>query len=197
MLRRAPHSPQQGTGWLMGWRLTFGGEDLSWEGALATVVEDPEGQVYVALYDVSPADQQSLDDWEGGRIGLYRKLRVRVQTLDGEVVAWLYVLDGYEGGLPTARYLGQLADAADLITYVQLCDGPLITHQEGWVEAVRERLLPGASEFPLADILRPISPQAVIEAEVPQTAARKAGVSALDRARLAVDAMRACLARSP
>lgn len=113
MLRRAPHSPLQGTGWLMGWRLTFGGEDISWEGALATVVEDPEGQVYVALYDVSPADEQALDDWEGGRIDLYRKLRVRVQTLEGEVVAWVYVLDGYEGGLPTARYLGQLADAAE------------------------------------------------------------------------------------
>lgn len=113
MLRRAPHSPLQGTGWLMGWRLTFGGEDLSWEGALATVVEDPDDQVYVALYDVSPADEQALDEWEGGRIGLYRKLRVRVQTLDGEVVAWVYVLDGYEGGLPTARYLGQLAEAAE------------------------------------------------------------------------------------
>jgi gamma-glutamylcyclotransferase (GGCT)/AIG2-like uncharacterized protein YtfP len=113
MLRRAPHSPLRGTGWLMGWRLTFGGEDLSWEGALATVVEDPLGQVYVALYDVSPADEQALDDWEGGRIGLYRKVRVRVQTLEGEVVAWVYVLDGYEGGLPTARYLGQLADAAE------------------------------------------------------------------------------------
>jgi gamma-glutamylcyclotransferase (GGCT)/AIG2-like uncharacterized protein YtfP len=113
MLRRAPHSPLQGTGWLMGWRLTFGGEDLSWEGALATVVEDPDAQVYVALYDVSPADEQALDEWEGCRIGLYRKLRVRVQTLDGAVVAWVYVLDGYEGGLPTARYLGQLAEAAE------------------------------------------------------------------------------------
>ncbi len=113
MLRRAPHSPLQGTGWLMGWRLTFGGEDLSWEGALATVVEDPDDQVYVALYDVSPADEHALDEWEGGRIGLYRKLRVRVQTLDGAAVAWVYVLDGYEGGLPTARYLGQLAEAAE------------------------------------------------------------------------------------
>lgn len=113
MLRRAPHSPLQGTGWLSGWRLTFGGEDLSWEGALATVVEDTADQVYVALYDVSPADEQQLDDWEGGRIGLYRRLRVRVQTLEGDVVAWVYVLDGYEGGLPTARYLGQLAEAAE------------------------------------------------------------------------------------
>ena len=39
--QRCPHSPLAGTGWLNGWRLTFGGEDLGWEGALATVVEDP------------------------------------------------------------------------------------------------------------------------------------------------------------
>ena len=36
-----------------------------------------------------------------------------MQTLDGEVAAWIYVLDAYEGGLPSARYLGMLADAAE------------------------------------------------------------------------------------
>ena len=41
MLLRCPHSPQRGTGWLEGWRLTFGGEDLGWDGALTTLVEDP------------------------------------------------------------------------------------------------------------------------------------------------------------
>ncbi|HUR01160.1 MAG TPA: gamma-glutamylcyclotransferase, partial [Nonomuraea sp.] len=45
--------------------------------------------------------------------GLYRKLRVRVHTLNGEPLAWVYVLDGYEGGLPSARYLGVLAVAAE------------------------------------------------------------------------------------
>ena len=39
MSRRAPHSPLRGTGWLDGWRLTFGGEQMGWEGALATLVE--------------------------------------------------------------------------------------------------------------------------------------------------------------
>jgi AIG2-like family len=29
------------------------------------------------------------------------------------VAAWMYVLDAYEGGLPSARYLGMLADAAE------------------------------------------------------------------------------------
>lgn len=114
MLRRAPHSPLRGTGWLAGWRLTFGGEDLGWDGSLATVVEDPAEQVYVALYDVTGADESAMDDWEGLGIGIYRKIRVRAHTLDGEELAWVYVLDGYEGGLPSARYLGQLAEAAEV-----------------------------------------------------------------------------------
>jgi len=113
MLQIAPHSPAAGVGWLDGWRLTFGGEDLGWEGALATVVEDPDEQVFVMLYDVNRLDEGLLDGWEGTELGIYDKIRVRVQTLEGAVVAWLYVLNGYEGGLPSARYLGTIADAAE------------------------------------------------------------------------------------
>lgn len=113
MARRCPHSPQRGFGWLIGWRLTFGGEEMGWEGALATLTEDVDSQVFVALYDLAERDEQALDRWEGLALGLYRKLRVRVHTLDGEVVAWLYVLNGYEGGLPSARYLGIIADGAE------------------------------------------------------------------------------------
>jgi hypothetical protein len=113
MILRAPHSPLRGNGWLAGWRLTFGGEDRGWEGPLATVVEDPGHQVFVALYDVTEADEVSMDRWEHADLALFRKLRVRVHTLDGEVLAWIYVLDDYEGGLPSARYLGLIADAAE------------------------------------------------------------------------------------
>ena len=115
MLLRAPHSPGRGTGWLVGWRLTFGGEDLGWEGALATVVEDDDrtSQVFVGLYDITEADEEALDEWEGSDLGLYTKIRVRVATLESDVTAWLYVLDDYEGGLPSARYLGIIADAAE------------------------------------------------------------------------------------
>ncbi|MEV6913281.1 gamma-glutamylcyclotransferase [Amycolatopsis sp. NPDC051071] len=113
MLERAPHSPMAGTGWLEGWRLTFGGEDLGWEGALATIVEDPGSRVFVVLYDVTPLDEDGLDRWEGGELGMHTKLRLRVQTMDGSVLPWLYVVDAYEGGLPSARYLGVLADAAE------------------------------------------------------------------------------------
>jgi hypothetical protein len=112
MVRRAPHSPPTTTGWLSGWRLTFGGEELSWQGALATVVEDQDAQVFVALYDLTPGDEALLDEWEGVGLDVYRKIRVRVHTLVGEVLAGVYVVDGYEGGLPTATYLGELAEAA-------------------------------------------------------------------------------------
>ena len=113
MLERCPHSPAAGTGWLIGWRLTFGGEDLGWEGALATIVQDEGSQVFVALYDVTDQDAHALDAWEGADTGIYRKLKVRVHTLEQDHLVWVYVLDGYEGGLPSARYLGVLADAAE------------------------------------------------------------------------------------
>ncbi|GAB2847323.1 gamma-glutamylcyclotransferase [Actinocorallia aurea] len=113
MALRAPHSPLRDTGWLQGWRLTFGGEEIGWDGALATVVEDHTSQVFVALYDVPELDEQALDTWEGHEQGLYTKIRVRVQTLFGEELAWIYVLDAYEGGLPSARFIGFIADAAE------------------------------------------------------------------------------------
>jgi gamma-glutamylcyclotransferase (GGCT)/AIG2-like uncharacterized protein YtfP len=113
MKERCPHSPGAGTGWIENWRLTFGGEDLGWEGALATIVEEPGANVYVGLYDITPQDERALDAWEGADHGLYQKVRVRVATLEGDQLAWVYVLDGFEGGLPSARYLGVLADAAE------------------------------------------------------------------------------------
>ena len=111
MAARCPHSPLRGTGWLAGWRITFGGE--GWDGPLPTVVEDASSQVFVALYEVTDADEADLDLWESAGTGLYRKLRIRVATLDGEPRAWVYVLNDFEGGTPSARNLGLLADAAE------------------------------------------------------------------------------------
>ncbi len=113
MSERCPHSPLRSTGWLTGWRLTFGGEEHGWDGALTTIVEDPLEQVFVAVYDVTPDDFTHLDRWESADTGLYRQTRVRVQTMAGELAARAYVLDAYEGGLPSASSLGVLADAAE------------------------------------------------------------------------------------
>lgn len=111
MADRCPHSPLRGTGWISAWRLTFGGE--GWDGALPTLAEDADDHVFVAVYDVTPSDEDSLDEWESADTGLYRKIRLRVSTLDGEQTAWVYVLNDFEGGIPSARTIGILADAAD------------------------------------------------------------------------------------
>ena len=109
MFERCPHSPARGTGWLVGWRLTFAGEELGWDGALATVVEHPGSQVFVGLFDVTPEDERELDRWEAP---LFAKIKQRVHALDGEHLAWLYVLEAYEGGLPSASYLSVISEAA-------------------------------------------------------------------------------------
>jgi AIG2-like family len=113
MGERCPHSPLSTTGWLDGWRLTFGGEEHGWDGALSTIVQDAFEQVFVAIYDITREDEAALDGWEAADLGLYRKTRVRVSTLTGELVVWTYVLDAFEGGLPSASYLGVLAEAAE------------------------------------------------------------------------------------
>jgi gamma-glutamylcyclotransferase (GGCT)/AIG2-like uncharacterized protein YtfP len=112
MASRCPHSPQRGTGWIPDWRITFGGE--GWDGPLPTLVEEAGKQVFVALYDVTTSDEDALDQWESANTGLYRKVRVRVATLDGEQTAWVYVLNDFEGGMPSAMSLGILADAAEV-----------------------------------------------------------------------------------
>jgi hypothetical protein len=145
MLDRCPHSPQAGIGWLDGWRLTFGGEDIGWEGALATVAEESDSRVFVVLYEVSDSDERALDRWDGATLGYYSKLKVRVTTVDGEAVAWLYVLNDYEGGLPSARYLAIMADAA------QAAGAP-----EEYVNWLRNRPCRSASGLRRRGLTRPV-----------------------------------------
>src|SRR5262249_24545114 len=92
MLQRCPHSPLAGTGWIKGAGLTLGGEELGWEGALATIVREEEGRAFVALYDVTAKDEPRLDAWEGADTGLYQKIRLLVHTLEADELAWVYVL---------------------------------------------------------------------------------------------------------
>lgn len=124
MARRAPRSPLLTTGWLQGWRLTFGEGLPSPGGALTTLAEDPDQRVFVALYDLMEWDEPHLDSWQGAIVGplravagdgrAYRKMTVRARTTDaGVVTAWAYVFDGYEGGMPSALQLGELATAAE------------------------------------------------------------------------------------
>jgi hypothetical protein len=75
--------------------------------------------VFVVLYDMTPADESNLDRWEGSELGVHKKIRCRVERVASDtdtdpVLAWLYVVDAWEGGVPSARYIGVMADAAEI-----------------------------------------------------------------------------------
>jgi len=62
---------------------------------------------------------RNLDRWEGSELGIHKKIRCRVERVSSDTstdpaLAWLYVVDAWEGGLPSARYLGVMADAAEI-----------------------------------------------------------------------------------
>ncbi len=81
-----------------------------------------------------------------------------------------------------------------LIGYVQICDGPAGLAREEWNdEGFEQRMVPGGGEFPLADIIAAVPPGVVIGVEVPQRSRREAGVSAAERARMAVAGTRSLL----
>jgi sugar phosphate isomerase/epimerase len=104
----------------------------------------------------------------------------------------LDMLHTVRGGATAA----DVAQAADLVGYAQLCDGPAVMPTDRrWHEAVSERLVPGEGEFPLIDLARPLGLDVLFDVEVPQTSARKAGTPPFERARRAVIASRVLLDR--
>ena len=94
-----------------------------------------------------------------------------------------------------ARSGGTAADVAALdpamVSYVQLCDGPrdLAPDQFLW-EAGTERLLPGAGELPLRDLVDVVGAEVPIGVEVPSQRRRDAGEPAEQYAARAMAAVR-------
>lgn len=59
------------------------------------------------------------------------------------------------------------------IGYLQLCDGPMVPPDDPYHEAVAARAMPGAGEFPLADLLGELRPDILVDVEVPSAAAQQ------------------------
>lgn len=83
----------------------------------------------------------------------------------------------------------------DHIGYAQLNDITLRPRIDDYLqEAMFERMVPGAGELPLRDILSALPVDTVIEIEVPQRSLALAGVSPIERLRPCVEAARRLLA---
>lgn len=94
---------------------------------------------------------------------------------------------------------GSVADVArlkqGLIKSVQISDGPLALKNadDYQSETIFERQIPGDGEFPFQELFRCIPAGMVVDVEVPLQSLRARSVSALDRARMAVDGARRVL----
>ncbi len=88
------------------------------------------------------------------------------------------------------------AIAPEYIGHVQICDGPAtISPDDLGLEATANRLYPGEGDFPLVDILAAVPADATLGLEVPNVARLEHGMAAQARAREALSAARALLAR--
>lgn len=83
---------------------------------------------------------------------------------------------------------------ADHIGYAQLNDTTLRPRTDNYLEeAMFERMVPGAGELPLHEILSALPAETVLEIEVPRRTLALAGMSPIDRLRPCVDAARRLL----
>jgi len=80
----------------------------------------------------------------------------------------------------------------DLIGFFQLCDGPASSPSDEayFHEAMHERQIPGEGELPLKALLEALPAEIVVALEVPMRSRAEAGVTPLERARLAADGAR-------
>ncbi len=112
MRARCPKARPAGRAALRGYRLAFAGYSTLWGGAVATLAPDPRGRVRGVLYELTPADLDALDRWEG-HPHYYR--RARAMVTDGrrrERKVQLYVMTPEHAlGEPAMEYLVALLRA--------------------------------------------------------------------------------------
>jgi sugar phosphate isomerase/epimerase len=86
--------------------------------------------------------------------------------------------------------LGELARLdAGLVAYLQLCDAPLAPPPDPVAEARTGRLLPGAGQLPLGDLLTAVPVTVPVAVEAPHPAGRLEPAAYAARARRALDSV--------
>lgn len=114
MSERCPSAILIGTAMLADYRLAFTIYSPKRKCGCADIVRSAGDKVYGILYQITDADMNALDDFEGHPVH-YRRITVRVDSQDVKVDAYSYeVVNKEEGLVPSAHYLGLLQSAAAL-----------------------------------------------------------------------------------
>ena len=114
MRERCPNAVLVGTSTLTDYRLAFSIFSPKRLCGCADIVSSSGDTVYGLLYQLTDADMNTLDDFEGCPV-YYRRVSVRVHSQDEEVDACSYeVVNKKSDLLPSVHYLGLLQSAASL-----------------------------------------------------------------------------------
>ena len=113
MRERAPGARALGPARLGGWRLTFTRDSPAWGGGVAHVEPDDTDEVWGVLWDVTPADLEALDSYEGVAVGAYVRDHVTVAHDGREVDALVYVAVPRGLKAPSKRYVSALVRGAE------------------------------------------------------------------------------------
>lgn len=101
MAYRCPTAKAVGVSELKDYRLLFRG---SHAGAVATVESFKGGSVPVLVWEVTPADEDSLDRYEGWPF-LYRKEEIKIKLNGKNIKVFVYIMnDGRPLGQPSSYY---------------------------------------------------------------------------------------------
>ncbi|MDR1464761.1 MAG: gamma-glutamylcyclotransferase [Oscillospiraceae bacterium] len=106
MTRRCPDAKPWGATVLRDYRLTF------WGGcghAVATIIPNEGSFVPVALWSITPADEQALDVYEGYP-RLYRKEYLRLKWGGRYVRAMVYIMNHGAVNIPSRGYFTTILD---------------------------------------------------------------------------------------
>ncbi len=113
MRRRCPDSRPLGPARLDFYRLRFDGSSANWSmAAVANITPSALRMVWGALYEVSEADLELLDEFEHVPVN-YHRFVVTVESEDhGTSEAVTYLRTPKQLGAPTAEYLGVVLKGA-------------------------------------------------------------------------------------
>ena len=84
-----------------------------WEGGVATVIPEPGSQVWGVVWSLTARHLDTLDDYEGVDIGIYRRELVDVYVLDRPMEAFVYITNDTLSRLPNQRYIDALVRGAE------------------------------------------------------------------------------------
>jgi gamma-glutamylcyclotransferase len=102
MYQRCPDHTLVGAGCLTGYRWIITSRGY------ASIVKSPQDQVLGLVYQLSEADEQELDRFEGVQQGSYYKQLVTVQVADQPVICMTYIDPVTTEGKPPAEYVHRI-----------------------------------------------------------------------------------------